>query len=161
LNAAPARADLAKLLPLVSVLVVNEPEAAELLGQALTTGAEGDAAMALLARGPRQAVITLGARGAVHAAADGLAHVSAPSVEVVDTTGAGDAFVGAMAVRLAGGAPLGDAVHFACAAGALACKRAGAQTALPHTPDVEALLRAHAGQSDTIAVHDAARGVFP
>ena len=135
LNLAPPfevpRAVLEKLDP----LVVNEHEAAFLLGE----GVEGveaalGAAPNLLALGPRSAVVTVGADGAVFAEEGEAGHVPAPEVEVVDTTGAGDAFVGALALRLARGDSLGEAVGYAARAGAAAVTREGAQGALP-TPD--------------------------
>ena len=117
-------------------LVVNEHEAAFLLGE----GVEGsEAALAaasdLLALGPRSAVVTVGADGAVFAGEGDAGHVPAPEVEVVDTTGAGDAFVGALALRLARGDALREAVGYAVRAGAAAVTKEGAQGALP-TPDV-------------------------
>ena len=117
-------------------LVVNEHEAAFLLDE----GVEGvEAALAaasrLLALGPKSAVVTVGADGAVFAEGDDAGHVSAPEADVVDTTGAGDAFVGALALRLARGASLEEAVGYAVRAGSAAVTREGAQGALP-TPDV-------------------------
>jgi ribokinase len=117
-------------------LVVNEHEAAFLLGE----GVEGiEAALAassrLLALGPKSAVVTVGADGAVFAEGDDAGHVPAPEADVVDTTGAGDAFVGALALRLARGASLEEAVSYAVRAGSAAVTREGAQGALP-TPDV-------------------------
>jgi ribokinase len=117
-------------------LVVNEHEAAFLLGEKVE-GVDGALSVApcLLDLGPRSAVITLGANGAVYAESDTIEHVSSPEVEVVDTTGAGDAFVGALAVKLADGSSLKDAVSYAVRAGAAAVTKQGAQGALP-TPDV-------------------------
>jgi ribokinase len=66
------------------------------------------------------------------------------AVNAVDTTGAGDAFCGAIAVRLAEGAELADAMRFANAAGALACTKHGAYPSMPYRDDVEALLREQA-----------------
>jgi ribokinase len=117
-------------------LVVNEHEAAFLLGE----NAEGvEAALAaasrLAALGPKSAVVTVGADGAVFAEGDDAEHVLAPEADVVDTTGAGDAFVGALALRLARGASLEEAVSYAVRAGSAAVTKEGAQGALP-TPDV-------------------------
>jgi ribokinase len=80
-------------------------------------------------------VVTVGEDGAVFSGGESAKHLAAPGVEVVDTTGAGDAFVGALAARLAEDAPLEDAVAYAVRAGAAAVTEAGAQGALP-TPDV-------------------------
>ncbi len=143
LNAAPARSDIDELLPLVSLLIVNESEAGVLLGHAIDD--EDAVATALLKRGPIRVVITLGARGAVYADSTEVALVAAPSVTVVDTTGAGDAFVGALAAQWAAGTPLAEAVRFACAAGALACTQTGAQAALPREAQVQALLSGPGG----------------
>lgn len=117
-------------------LVVNEHEAAFLLGEEVEgVGGALDAAKRLLSLGPRSAVVTVGAEGAVFAQGETAQHVPAPKAEVVDTTGAGDAFVGALACRLARGDSLEEAVAYAVRAGAAAVTRAGAQGALP-TPDV-------------------------
>lgn len=127
---------LAKLNP----LVVNEHEAAFLLGEKVE-GVEGalSAAPRLLELGPRSVVVTLGAEGAVFADRDNSGHLPAPRAEVVDTTGAGDAFVGALAVRLARGAPLEDAVAYAVKAGAAAVTKDGAQGSLPTPEEIEAM----------------------
>ena len=120
-------------------LVVNEHEAAFLLGEGVEgvegVGAALAAASELLALGPKSAVVTVGADGAVFAEGDDAGHLPAPEAEVVDTTGAGDAFVGALALRLARGASLKEAVSYAVRAGSAAVTRGGAQGALP-TPDV-------------------------
>ena len=117
-------------------LVVNEHEAAFLLGHPVK-GVEGalSAAPDLLALGPGSAVVTVGANGAVFAEGETLNHVPAPRAEVVDTTGAGDAFVGALSFRLAKKDTLEEAVSYAVRAGAAAVTKEGAQGALP-TPDV-------------------------
>jgi ribokinase len=124
------------LLERLDPLVVNEHEAAFLLGSAVE-GVDGalSAAPKLLALGPRSAVITVGEAGAVLAGNGLTEHLPAPGVDVVDTTGAGDAFVGALAARLARDTPLEDAVAYAVRAGAAAVTREGAQGALP-TPEV-------------------------
>lgn len=120
----------------VDPLVVNEHEAAFLLGEKVE-GVDGalDAAPRLLSLGPRSAVVTVGADGAVLAEKGAIRHVPAPRAEVVDTTGAGDAFVGALAFRLAREDTLEEAVSYAVRAGAAAVTKEGAQGALP-TPDV-------------------------
>ena len=121
-------------------LVVNEHEAAFLLGSEVE-GVEGtlSAAPDLLALGPRSVVITLGADGAVYAEGDATEHLASPKVDVVDTTGAGDAFVGALAVKLAEGWSLKEAVSYAVRAGAAAVTKEGAQGALPTPEMVEEL----------------------
>jgi ribokinase len=136
LNLAPPFEVPRVLLEKLDPLVINEHEAAFLLGERVE-GVDGalDAAPRLLALGPGSVVVTLGEDGAVFSDGESAQHLTAPNVEVVDTTGAGDAFVGALAARLAADAPLKDAVAYAVRAGAAAVTEAGAQGALP-TPDV-------------------------
>ena len=136
LNAAPAAPLPLDLLRGLEALVVNESEAAALLGRSVP-GVE--AARALHAAGSALAVVTLGAAGAALCDADG-ARVAEPfAVQAVDTTAAGDAFVGALAVGLAAGRPATEAVRFANAAGAAAATRAGAQESLPRREDLRRL----------------------
>jgi ribokinase len=139
-NLAPTFEVPRELLERLDPLVVNEHEAAFLLGDEVE-GVEGALAAApeLLSLGPRSAVITVGEAGAVFAHGESSSHLPAPKVGVVDTTGAGDAFVGALAVRLARGAPLEEAVAYAVRAGAAAVTKEGAQGALPTPEAVEAL----------------------
>jgi ribokinase len=124
------------LLEKLDPLVLNEHEAAFLLGKSVE-GVDGalSAASELWNLGPRSVVVTVGEEGAVFSQSESAEHLTAPRVEVVDTTGAGDAFVGALAARLADDAPLEDAVAYAVRAGAAAVTKEGAQGALP-TPDV-------------------------
>ncbi len=128
------------LLEKLDPLVVNEHEAAFLLGKSVedVDGALS-AAPELLSLGPRSVVVTVGDDGAVFSGGESAQHLTAPKVEVVDTTGAGDAFVGALAARLADNAPLEDAVAYAVRAGAAAVTKEGAQGALPTPETVEAL----------------------
>ncbi len=129
LNPAPA-ADLPPaLLGDCDVVVPNEHEA-ELLGGAAH----------LLALGCRAVVVTLGAAGVDVITADSREHVPAHRVDVVDTTGAGDAFCGSLAARLAAGDDLSTAVHWAAAAGALATTVAGAVPAQPPAAAIRQLL---------------------
>jgi ribokinase len=139
-NLAPTFEVPRELLEKLDPLVVNEHEAAFLLGSEVE-GVERalSAAPELLLLGPRSAVITVGEAGAVFASGDSGRHLPAPKVGVVDTTGAGDAFVGALAVKLAGDASLEEAVAYAVRAGAAAVTREGAQGALPTPETVEAL----------------------
>jgi len=143
LNAAPAGDLEPELLSCVTILVVNEHEAALTLGvpvEAVNTAPEAACAQ-LQSRGPTSVVITLGNRGASFAAADDHGSVQGFQVKPVDTTAAGDAFVGAMAASLNEGVNLREAVRMGCAAGALAVTTAGAQPSLPERPDVERLIR--------------------
>ena len=128
LNLAPATEIPEALLARADLIIVNETEAA-FYGPALHR-AEGLVA------------ITLGARGAeLYRHGEKVAAATPPKVRVVDTTGAGDAFVGALVVALIENQPPGEALAFACAAGALAATRPGAQTSLPRRAEVEAILR--------------------
>jgi ribokinase len=126
-NLSPAADVPDELIARCDPLVVNEHEA-EFLGDTRPAG--------LLARGARSVVITRGARGAVVADADGVTEVPSPRVDVVDTTGAGDAFTGALCLRLARGDDLASAARFAARVGAAAVRRAGAQTSFPTPEDL-------------------------
>ena len=139
-NLAPPTEVPRELLKKLDPLVVNEHEAAFLLGEKVE-GLEGalSAAQELLALGPGSAVVTLGEDGAVFSDGESKEHLTSPEVEVVDTTGAGDAFVGALAAKLAQEASLEDAVTYAVRAGAAAVTKEGAQGALPTPETVEAL----------------------
>jgi ribokinase len=118
-------------------LVVNESEAAAVLGRPVSGLADaGRAAAELLAAGSRRAVVTAGAQGAALAGPEGIRTVEGFAVEAVDTVGAGDTFVGALAVALAAGVPAAQAVRAAAAAGAAAVTRHGAQTAMPRPADI-------------------------
>ena len=135
LNLAPPREVSGDLLRLSDPLVVNEHEAAFLLGEDAQTPEES--AGKLLDLGPPSAVVTLGGAGAILATENSSRHFPAPEVQVVDTTGAGDAFVGALAAKLAEGTLLEEAVPYAVLAGAVAVMREGAQGSLPAPEDVE------------------------
>ncbi|MFI7430815.1 ribokinase [Micromonospora sp. NPDC049836] len=145
LNAAPlpdpVPPAMATLLRHVDVLVVNEGEALRLAGAPTTDWAV--LAVALRALGPAACVITLGERGAIHADATGATDHPAFPVDAVDTTGAGDSFVGALAAALADGRSLAEAVRRGCAAGALATTRMGAQSALPTSAELDRFRAAH------------------
>ena len=99
------------------------------------------AASVLLQRGVSTVVVKLGAQGAYFAGADGHGTIPPFSVDAVDSVAAGDAFNGALAVSLAEGKDIEEAVTVATAAGALAVTQTGAQDALPARRQVEELLR--------------------
>lgn len=142
LNPAPVQPLPDDLLRLVDVLVVNETEAEMLSGQQVETNADAEKAIVRLSTMSErdvQVVLTRGGRG-VSLSEQGVTHAPAFPVSVVDTTAAGDAFVGALAVALAEGKPFSAAVRFANAAGALATTRLGAQPSLPAIDEVQALL---------------------
>ena len=137
INPAPARPLPPELLR-GAILTPNEGELARMV-----PGADGEqgAVARLLDCGARAVVVTRGRRGAsIFAAAQPPVTIGAPSVDVVDTVGAGDAFNGALAWSLACGAPLSAAVTAAAAAGAAACTGTGARDALPTPAGLAALL---------------------
>ncbi|MCC3653915.1 MULTISPECIES: ribokinase [Streptomyces] len=137
LNASPPAQLPPQVLAACDPLVVNEHEALALLAGHPAAEADEPAAWAsaLLSRGPRSVVITLGAAGALAADRNGVVTVPAPRVAVVDTTGAGDAFTGALAWRLSAGDGLETAVRYAVRVGSAACARAGAQSSFPRAGD--------------------------
>jgi len=138
LNLAPARPIPPSALADVDVLVVNEPEARTLEGEA---GTPLGLARNLAARHRLTCIVTLGGDGAVAAEADGTAwSVGVLPVEAVDTVGAGDAFVGVLAATLDGGASLPDALLRASVAAGLACTAEGAMTSLPDGAVIDARL---------------------
>ena len=147
LNPAPAQHLSADLLKFVDVLIPNEHEAAFMAAVAIHSPEDARVAAArLLERGCRSVIVTLGSRGALIAEAPAGAPVytqaAAFSVRPVDTTAAGDAFVGALAVALGEGRSLAEAAHFASAAAAISVTRSGAQPSLPTRAEVEDFLRA-------------------
>jgi ribokinase len=140
LNPAPAQPLDDPVLAEVDVLTPNESELRILSGLAPDDPAETvDLARSLQARGVKNVVVTRGGNGALVVAADGSVEaVPGYPVEVVDTTGAGDAFNAALGVALAEGRPLLEAVRFGAVAGALACTRLGVIPALPWRKDLVA-----------------------
>ncbi|MGJ3261909.1 MAG: PfkB family carbohydrate kinase [Salinarimonas sp.] len=144
---APDPAALDALLAATDVLVLNGPEADALAAHLGVPGADGPARDSSLAtRCGADVVVTAGAAGARAATPAGeTLRVPALPVDPVDTTGAGDAFVGALAAALADGATLADALDRAAVAGALACLAEGAQAASPTRAAIEAALRSRSG----------------
>jgi ribokinase len=141
LNPAPAQPLPDSLLQMVSIITPNESEAELLTG--IRVGDDSTcnrAADILLGKGVQTVMITLGARGAFVATAQCRQLVPGFEVIQVDTTAAGDTFNGALAVALAEGMTLFDAVRFANAAGALAVTRLGAQPSAPNREEIEKLV---------------------
>ncbi|CAH0125242.1 Ribokinase [Arthrobacter sp. Bi83] len=131
LNPAPARALERELLELVDVMVVNEGEFEVVFGQPVP---EDPALLgeALAGRkAPASLVVTLGGRGALIWASGETTQIPAPSVNVVDTTGAGDTFVGALGNALAKGEPLHEAAKWAVCAASLSTQSLGATSGMP------------------------------
>lgn len=148
LNAAPAAPIPRETLEVCDPLIVNEHEALEVLGASADDPDASDfprLAERLLAAGARSVVVTIGADGAVVASAGGVGHVPAYAVSAVDTTGAGDAFVGATAGELAAGASLQEAVRFATAVSAVSVQRVGAQSSYADRAEIEAFIASRAG----------------
>jgi len=130
LNPAPASALPPRLVAAATVITPNETEVDALGG-----------VDALLAAGAGAVVVTHGGSGTDVHAADGTAvHIEPSRADVIDTTGAGDAFTAALAVGLANGRELRDAVAWASAAGAIATEGLGARGSLPSAADVDARL---------------------
>jgi ribokinase len=144
LNPAPVPDRPFDLWPLVDYVTPNAGEAERLAGVA-AADPQGAAAAgrALVAQGAGTAIVTLGERGCVATNPADTIWTAAFTVTAVDTTAAGDAFNGALAVALAEGRPGEPALRFASAAAALACLRAGAQPSLPWRGEVEAFLQRH------------------
>lgn len=140
LNLAPAPPEAAEIVIAgVDWLVVNETEAAAVLGRQVAGLADaGKAAAELAAFGARNAVVTAGAEGAAMSGADGTVTVPGFRVHAVDSVGAGDTFVGALAVALAARVAPRDAVRAAAAAGAAAATRSGTQSGMPRPADIVA-----------------------
>jgi len=136
LNPAPAQALPMDLLAQINYLVPNEIEAAMLAGVP-TTGIDGDAAIAavidkLRANGSSNVLVTLGEKGVYAALANDATHFDAQAVKPVDTTAAGDTFIGGFVAALAGGSSETDAIAYGQRAAAISVARAGAQTSIPH-----------------------------
>jgi ribokinase len=139
LNPAPARPVVPALLPLIDIIAPNETEAAALTGSSDAR----EAARRLLARGVRAALITLGGEGALYCDAGGALRCPAVVVPAVDTTAAGDAYIGALAAALAEHRGVADSLGFAAAAAGLAVTRLGAQPSLGSREEVTAFIRRH------------------
>ena len=144
-NPAPALRLPREILGLIDTCVLNETETEAITGEKVS-GAE-DAARAaglLLEAGVKQVVVTLGEKGCVRVAGQGVERepvvVPAFSVRPVDTTAAGDTFIGAFAAASCAGRPAVEALRYAAAGAAIAVTRPGAQASIPVRDEVERLL---------------------
>lgn len=126
LNASPAVELPADMIARADPLLVNEHEANLLLGKEC-----GDVAAGVLGLGARSAVITMGARGVAVATGGGVRKLPARRVDSVDSTGAGDAFAGALAVALSEGEELLEAAEFSSTVAAISVTKSGAQPSYP------------------------------
>ncbi|MBX5011394.1 ribokinase [Rhizobium lentis] len=142
-NPAPASAIPDSIYGLCDFIVPNEVEAAELVGHAIETDEQARAAArTLIDRGAKAAVITLGARGALYHIAGQSEFVPAFAAgSVIDTTGAGDAFLGGFATAISECQAPVEAVRFGCATAAIAVTRPGTAPAMPSRAEISALLR--------------------
>jgi ribokinase len=139
---APARGDLpAEFFKAIDILTPNQIEASQLTGMSITDIPTATAAACrLVQRGVAIAVVKLGSQGAVVATEDHSFHQSALPVNAIDTVAAGDAFNGGLAVALAEGMDLEEAVQFASAVAAASAMVSGAQGSMPERSQVAALL---------------------
>jgi ribokinase len=139
LNPAPAQALPAELWRSVDILVVNESEASLLSGLPSVTRSNAPEAADLLRRhGPADVLLTLGDQGVVWCSAAGAKHFDARPVQPVDTTAAGDTFIGALAAQLVEGCRMAEAIAHAIRAAAICVTRPGAQASMPTRAEVDA-----------------------
>ena len=142
LNPAPAQALPTDLLAQVQYLIPNEIEAAMLAGlpeASLDSDAAIDAAIAKLrASGSDKVLVTLGAKGVYAALSSGSEHFAAQPTKAIDTTAAGDTFIGGFVAALAEGRSEADAIAFGQRAAALSVARIGAQTSIPYRHELDA-----------------------
>lgn len=144
LNPAPARLVPGDLLSLVDLIVPNETEAAAITGG--TVGDRGNAlgaARRLLLQGARAVLLTLGQAGAVYCDGSTALHCPAVVVQAIDTTAAGDGYLGALAAALAEHRALPDSLGFASAAAGLSVTRLGAQPSLGSREEVVDFIERH------------------
>ncbi|MHA6196251.1 ribokinase [Pseudomonas wadenswilerensis] len=140
LNPAPASGPLPlEWLANIDYLIPNESEAAALTGLPVTDLPSAEAAgLHLRGLGVGRVIVTLGAEGALRVGAEGSEHFAAPEVQAVDTTAAGDTFVGGFAAALARGCGEREAILFGQRAAAISVTRAGAQPSIPQMDELEA-----------------------
>jgi ribokinase len=140
LNPAPALPQFPdELYVAADVFCPNEYEAFMLAGQPVETLSDAESvARTLLRRGPRAVILTLGARGSLLATGEEVFHVPAPKVKAVDTTGAGDAYVGSLAFSVAQGRPLPESMRFATRVASISVQKAGTQASYPTWEELDA-----------------------
>jgi ribokinase len=142
LNPAPAAPILDELVQLADICVPNETEIELLTGQSVGTRAEAEAAARkLLLRGTRTVILTLGKDGALLVDKDSIEQTPSVKVDALDPTGAGDAFIGSLAVFLGEGLSLRDAIRRANAVAALSVTRIGTQVSFPNRAEADGFLK--------------------
>ena len=142
LNPAPAQQFPDKLIASADFLIPNETELGLLSGLDVKDISSAEqAAQALLQRGAKNVIVTLGSKGALIVNSAQVTHVDSFKVDVVDTTAAGDAFIGGFATALLQNKSLEDSVRYGCASGALATTKFGAQPSLPTKEEVEEIIK--------------------
>jgi len=152
LNPAPVTRVSDEFLSRVDCLVPNETETRILTGiEAVDLTTAGRAGKDLLSRGVHDVVITLGDKGALWMTEGATTHIPAIKVKAIDTTAAGDAFVGGLAVGMVRGLAMQDAVRYGSCAGALTVMKLGAQTSLPSAEEVSALFEGDTSVLTTLA----------
>ena len=146
LNPAPAKQLPGKLIALADFLVPNETELSLLTGLHVNNmDSAAEAGRALLQVGAKGVIVTLGKNGALIVTDTQVTYIDSYKVDVVDTTAAGDAFIGGFATALLQDKALEQAVRYGCACGALAVTKFGAQPSLPQKDEVESFLSFRGG----------------
>jgi len=139
LNPAPANSEVTEIFPFIDIITPNATEAEMLTGITVDSIETAELAAAELhKKGIKEVVITIGSQGALVHENGKSTHVPGRVVETVDTTAAGDAFNGALAVHLSEGKTLLQSVEFACAVAAITVTRLGAQAAMPYRKELSA-----------------------
>ena len=146
LNPAPAQVIPTELIALADFIIPNETELSLLTGLPVNdTNSTEQAARALLEQGAKNVIVTLGSKGALIVTHTQVTHVDTYQVDVVDTTAAGDAFIGGFATGLLQNRSLEESVRYGCACGALATTKFGAQPSLPTKTEVDTFMSLREG----------------